>query len=632
MSTLWHLENQRDLMRRLKEIARRIAGNEVAAAAAGSAEPDAAAPGHYAIDVLRSAFRLSSFERDVLLLCAGVELDSAVAEACATANGAAHCRYATFSIALARLEEAHWSALAPDGPLRYWRLIDVTPGEGLTAAPLRIDESILHFLAGVQSLDPMLDALVTAYGAPADLVPSHEALAERVAALWTNAERPVVHLHGSDPVACRDVAATACAKRNALLHVLRASDLPADPRERDLFARLLQREVILRNAACLIDADGGPLPAAAIALLERLHGMVFVLASEMPLRTRGPIVRMEVNRPSAAEQGALWHGLLGERLNGAVGRLVSQFDLDARSIRSAARSALGHPGPEDIAAKAWRSCCKEARRGLDELAQRLQPVAGWSDLVLPPFQMRVLRDIASQVRCRALVYDTWGFAGQGSRGLGISALFAGASGTGKTMAAEVIARELELDLYRIDLSQVVSKYIGETEKNLRRVFDAAEASGAVLLFDECDALFGKRSEVRDSHDRYANLEISYLLQRMESYRGLAILTTNMKNVLDSAFLRRLRFIVQFPEPDSQLRAEIWRRVFPRQTPRAGLDVTKLARLNVTGGNIRNIAMHAAFIAADSEEPVSMAHVLRAARSEYAKLDRQLTEAECRDWV
>jgi SpoVK/Ycf46/Vps4 family AAA+-type ATPase len=200
------------------------------------------------------------------------------------------------------------------------------------------------------------------------------------------------------------------------------------------------------------------------------------------------------------------------------------------------------------------------------------------------------------------------------------------------MAAEVLADELQLDLYRIDLSSVVSKYIGETERNLRRVFDAAEEGGAILLFDEADALFGKRSEVKDSHDRYANIEVSYLLQRMEAYRGLAILTTNMRSALDNAFLRRIRFAVQFPFPDVVQRAEIWRRIFPPDTPLEGLDVEKLARLNVAGGNIRNIALNAAFLAADAEEPVRMTHLMRAARGEYAKLEKPLTEAEIGSWT
>jgi SpoVK/Ycf46/Vps4 family AAA+-type ATPase len=246
--------------------------------------------------------------------------------------------------------------------------------------------------------------------------------------------------------------------------------------------------------------------------------------------------------------------------------------------------------------------------------------------------LQTLREVSIHVRQRMKIYEEWGFAAKSARGLGISALFSGASGTGKTMAAEVLANELQLDLYRIDLSQVVSKYIGETEKNLRRVFDAAEQGGAILLFDEADALFGKRSEVKDSHDRYANVEISYLLQRMESYRGLAILTTNLKDAIDTAFLRRIRFVVQFPFPDSNQRAEIWRHIFPSQTPTDGLDVDRLARLSVAGGNIRNIALHAAFLAADSGEPVRMNHLLRAARAEYTKLEKPLSEAEIGGWA
>jgi len=237
-----------------------------------------------------------------------------------------------------------------------------------------------------------------------------------------------------------------------------------------------------------------------------------------------------------------------------------------------------------------------------------------------------LQELVAQQRQQAQVYYRWGMGG-GSRGLGLTALFAGQSGTGKTLAAEVVAAALRLDLYHIDLSQIVSKYIGETEKNLRRVFDAAEQGGAVLLFDEADALFGKRSEIKDSHDRYANIEVSYLLQRMEAYQGISILTTNLKSALDSAFLRRLRFIIQFPFPDAQQRAELWRRAFPKAVPVDDLSIDKLARLSITGGQIRNISLGAAFLAADAGQPVSMRHILQAVRSEYQKTERPLTEAE-----
>ncbi|WP_156302407.1 ATP-binding protein, partial [Methylogaea oryzae] len=266
---------------------------------------------------------------------------------------------------------------------------------------------------------------------------------------------------------------------------------------------------------------------------------------------------------------------------------------------------------------------------LDALAQPLVPKAIWDDLVLPEESAKLLRQIAGQVRGRHKVYEDWGFSSRMNRGFGISALFSGESGTGKTMAAEVIANDLRLNLYRIDLSAVVSKYIGETEKNLRKLFDAAEQGGAILFFDEADALFGKRSEVKDSHDRYANIEINYLLQRMEAFRGLAILATNMKSALDTAFMRRLRFVVNFQFPGVQERKLIWQKALPPQTPQESLDFDRLARLNLTGGNIHSVALNAAFQAAAAGLPVSMGLMLDAARSEMRKLDKPVNEAEFR---
>jgi hypothetical protein len=254
--------------------------------------------------------------------------------------------------------------------------------------------------------------------------------------------------------------------------------------------------------------------------------------------------------------------------------------------------------------------------------------ASWDDLVLPGDRVAMMREYVGWICHRAIVIDQW--AGRPSGGP--VALFSGPSGTGKTLAASVIASELGWPLYRVDLGSLISKYIGETEKNLRRLFDAAEASGAILLFDEADALFGRRSEIKDSHDRYANIEVSYLLQRMEAYRGLAILTTNFETALDPAFQRRLRFSVQFPFPDPAQRERIWRGVFPAAAPLEQVDPVRLARLNVAGGSIRNIALHAAFLAAEARTPIGMGHLLRAARSEAAKRDRPCSEAETRGWV
>lgn len=269
---------------------------------------------------------------------------------------------------------------------------------------------------------------------------------------------------------------------------------------------------------------------------------------------------------------------------------------------------------------------------MKEIASQITSSSGWDDLVLPAGQIQTLRDLASTVRNRAKICDEWGNAAKSSRGLSITALFVGASGTGKTLAAEVLANDLQLDLYRTDLRQVVSKYIGETEKNLKQLFDEAEKICAVLLFDEADALFGKRTAVKDNSDRFTNINISFLLQRMEAYCGPAILITNMNDKLDNAFLRRIRFIVDFPFPDALQRAEIWRRMFPETTRTEGVDVERLTRLNVSGGSIRNIALTAAFLAAATGEPVRMAHLLRAAQIEYAKLEKPFPVGDVGGWA
>ncbi len=597
------------------------------------------------LETLGEAFGLTPFESDLLLVCAGMELDSTFATLCAAAQGDPRCTYPTFGLALAALPEAHWSALTPAAPLRHWRLVEVVGGDTLTTGPLRIDERVLHHLIGVPYLDERLQGLVEPLRIPGEIPPSQNALARQIAGLWSRMagvpDGPVIHLCGDEDAGKHAVAAAASATLGLQLHTIRAADIPATIDEQQVLARLWEREAALSGSALLLDCHdlgGTDNLRPAISLLERVQGMLIVASREPLQAPKRPLIRLDVDKPSAAEQQTLWEKALGpvaHKLNGQIETLTTQFDLGVRGIRAASAEVLEGLSQEPVEAPGamlWEVCRAQSRPRLDGLAQRIEPAAGWVDLVLPESQRHILRDLATHVRQRAKVYEGWGFATKGARGLGISALFAGASGTGKTMAAEVLAGELRLDLYRIDLSQVVSKYIGETEKNLRRVFDAAEEGGAVLLFDEADALFGKRGEVKDSHDRYANIEVSYLLQRMESYRGLAILTTNMKSALDTAFLRRIRFIVRFPFPDAEQRSEIWRRIFPPDTPTEGLNASKLARLNVAGGNIRNIALNAAFLAADAREPVRMAHLLRAAYSEYAKLEKPLTEAEIGGWV
>ncbi|MBI2767716.1 MAG: ATP-binding protein [Chloroflexi bacterium] len=524
---------------------------------------------------LVEAFRLSPFERDLLLLCVAAEIDARTAELCAGLQGRA---YPTFALALAVLCDPHWSALAPSGPLRHWQLIDLAAdGAALIDRRLRADERIVHHLTGIDYLDPRLAPVVRPAADGARPAPAMAPLAQELRALLHSG--PVV-LAGDDAPAKRALTRAFATDTGRALFSLSSEDIPAAAAERALFARLWEREAALTGALLLVGCDESPASAAAFA--EEVRAPLMLACRETPPGLDRKHGRIVVDRP--------------------------RWRVPDAPVPSAASVPLG------------------------ELAQRIDARATWDDIVLPAHHLQTLREIGLHLRHADRVFGEWGLATKSARGLGISALFAGPSGTGKTMAAEVLANDVGRELYRVDLSTVVSKYVGETEKNLRRVFDAAEDAGVILLFDEADALFGKRSEVRDSHDRYANIEVSYLLQRMESFAGLAILTTNMKQALDPAFLRRLRFVVQFPFPDARQRAEIWERTFPPALPRRAIDVERLSQLNVAGGSIRNIALNASFFAAADGGALTMQHLLQAAHGEYAKLEKPLGEAETRGWT
>jgi ATPase family associated with various cellular activities (AAA) len=604
----------------------------------------------FALQALQALFGLSAFERDVLLLCAGASLESRFLRACADAQGDPQATWPTFGLALAVLDEPHWSAVGLARPLRVWRLIEPSPGGTVLHAPLRIDERILHFLIGAPTVDQRLESLVRPLPALADLDAAGcsaqpAQLVSRAMLHWKRTPGSVEHtkpilLIGNRSFDQQCVFQQICRQTGLLPCVLNGADIPAAAAERDELARLWMRESVLTGSALYVRT-------AFNESSESMRGLAAWLALvEAP-------VALEVQPGSACEQieglrlhipvigterrKQIWIESLGPaafQMNGHLDRLVEHFSFDEPSIRLSglsARNAIMADEACDPGQTAWRICREHARRSLEGLAHRIEPRARWDDMVLPVAQLDTLRQIAVHVRQRGVINEQWGFAAKYARGMGLSALFAGNSGTGKTMAAEILAAELDLDLYQIDLASIVSKYIGETEKNLKKIFDAADESGAVLLFDEADALFGKRSEVRDSHDRYANLEVSYLLQRVESYRGVAILTTNMQHALDPAFMRRIRFIVPFQFPDAPSRCRIWERVFPAAAPLGTINFQRLAQLNVSGGVIRNIATHAAFLAAEEHTAIGMPHVLAAARTEYAKMDKPLTAAETRGW-
>ena len=620
-----------------------IAEAESAMAAASEMDPPPA------LRILAQRFGLSRFECDVLLLCAAMELDTGTASLCDLAQGGINRPYPTFALAMTLFDEPLWEALSPERPLRYWRLIEINqPGaQPLTTSALRADERMVSYLKGLNYIDDRLAPLLVS-ASPRDragaLSPSQQHAVDKIVRVLDQTagpnRLPVIQLPGGDSASKRVIAGYVADTLGLQFVRLPANWLPSHAGELETLARLLNRESILVPVAFYLDASEVDRPggeatdagrsSALHRLLSRIGCLLFLDSRDVRQLPGRETITVDAAKPTRAEQQAAWEETLCESEKDTAARLSGQFNLGLADIDRIASEAIAGESPDETRPRherLWDGCLASTRPRLDELAQRLEAKATWDDLVLPKQEATRLRQIAAQVSQRAKVYEEWGFGQRMNRGLGISALFAGDSGTGKTMAAEVIANELRLNLYRIDLSAVVSKYIGETEKNLRRLFDAAEDGGAILFFDEADALFGKRSEVKDSHDRYANIEINYLLQRLEAYRGLAILATNMRSALDTAFVRRLRFIVDFSFPGVEQRRGIWEKVFPPRTLTRGLDFDRLAMLNLNGGNIHNVALNAAFLAAKAGKAVTMPFIFGAARSEFAKIERPVSEAD-----
>ena len=581
---------------------------------------------------LGDAFDLGDFERGVLLLAVAREVAAGIDVHCARWNGSAERPWVTPRMALAVLPRPDWEAFVPTSTLRRDRLVRLGPGDVLTERPVFVDERVLHHLLGATYVDPRVERRTSAVPV-GPLTDGEQQLAAVVA---DQLGRQHVHLWSETAHHGIPVVAAAAALGSREVRVVGGGSIPVDPAELDEFSAVLRRESRLGGFTIVIDLDGAVEPVAeqaALALARRLGPAC--VTTGVDARAGELVTRHRLRRPPFEERVTQWNEALADLPPvGGVRAMVARFALDGAELRAAVadvRRALGDQPDADPSRLLWDAARAQAHPRLEDLAQRIDVRRTWSDLVVPEAQQRALRALLGHARHQVVVDHDWGFTPDGAPGGGSAAVFAGASGTGKTLAAEVLANELGLDLFRIDLSAVVSKFIGETEKNLRRVFDAAESGGAVLLFDEADALFGKRTEVKDSHDRHANIEVSYLLQRMESFGGLALLTTNHRKHLDDAFLRRIPFVVEFPFPTPDDRAAIWSQVFPNGTPLDGLDVRRLAQLNVAGGNIRTIARNAAALAADAGGPVTMALVRVAAELEFDKMGRSLTPAEVRGW-
>lgn len=556
-----------------------------------------------ALDRLSAFFQLTPFDEDLLLLCLHAQLEGEPSQV------TPQTAQALFEIGGFDLSVKAWERLSPAAPLRRFRLIDRLERAITAVSPLLIDERIGRYLMGEDAIDRRVASVLgPVEGGP--LPRRHRPLVGTLAERLRQSERPLAMITGPRESGRRAVAQALAAGFGLGLVEIKPRLLEAAPE----YLPVLAREAVLGGFALLIDMDQAEgqrlveerlsdFPILTIAIADGRHELPFTL----------PVLRLDPL--SDRDRVELWHEALGPHLPD----IAEKIELIAQHFRF---------GPRLIAAAAreggdlWQACRDKAGRELEELADRIVPSFGWDDIVLPTEVVHDLKAAVAQIRHSARVYGVHGMGRKYPRGRGVSVLLSGPSGTGKTMAAEVIARDLDLDLFRVDLSRIVSKYIGETEKNLRAVFDAAETSGAVLFFDEADALFGKRSEVKDSHDRYANIEVSYLLQRMESYSGLAILATNMKNYFDPSFMRRIRFVIDVPFPDAAARRRIWQKAFAPELPCVALDFDMLARLDIAGGNISVIAINAAFLAAAEDVPLGMPHIMRAARAEYHKIDRE----------
>ncbi len=636
------------------------------------------------LERLADYFHITPFELDVLLICLATELDLRYEKLYAYLQDDVTKKRPSVDLVLNLLcpsfaakvaARQHFDAAAPLLKNHLLQLCtDPTqPQPSLLNKFLKADDRVVNYLLDSDSVDARLTSFVTCVVPTTTLdalcLPTE--VKARLLALTqheqTKTQGFVLYFQGDEGVGKQSTAeAFACALGRKLLVVNGARLVQMMQIGGLQFPEIF--DIILREArlqmAPLFWSDFDALLADdkeiwRIALWQTLnpHRLVTILAGSIPWEpsnafTALPFIRIIFSTPTYPARVQLWTRTLHSlSVAGAahdqaatvsyaftseeIHALANQFHLTGGQIEDAAITACNlarwrNPAMIEITLADLAMACRlHSNRKLTELAQKITPQYGWDDIVLAKEHLQQLREICSYVKYRSTVYDSWGFDGKLALGKGLNVLFAGPSGTGKTMSADIMAGDLGLDLYKIDLSGVVSKYIGETEKNLARIFTEAERSNTILFFDEADALFGKRSEVRDAHDRYANVEISYLLQRMEEYTGIVILATNLRKNMDDAFVRRLHFTIEFPLPSAKDRRRIWEKIWPVATPRsADVDLDFLAqRFDLTGGNIRNIALAAAFLAADDGEVVTMAHLIRATQREYQKMGKIMVEGE-----
>jgi SpoVK/Ycf46/Vps4 family AAA+-type ATPase len=620
---------------------------------------------------LLHTFGLSSVEADVLLLAITSHLNTKYETLFAYLNNDVTRKWPTHDLALRlfapdeRQEAPLRSALLPESTLYTTGLLHpvnkTTEGSGWLSMGFTADSSVAHHLLGLPSLDHQLQVFAKLRQpvqgwAELHLPEELESSLRSLPRLLKCPDPPLLFFVGH-PGSGMETAAEALAatlKRPLLVVDLFAmlnsggsmqqlSELLA------LHARLQSAVIYLSHSEALFSPDGQPLPGCH-SFINRLISTTCALmlactpeAAWRMLFPSGRSLAFYFVEPEYASRRELWSkyasrqnvSLSDSMLEALSSRFVLTPSQIWQTLRSARERSLlqAKPGETPDLETLLDAARHQSDQALGRLAMKVPLVHTWEDLVLPDVTQRQVEQVANAIQNHALVYTEWGFGERVASGRGLKVLFSGASGTGKTMTAGIIARHLGLDLYRIDLSGVVSKYIGETEKNLDLIFRAARASNAILFFDEADALFGKRSEVKDAHDRYANIEVAYLLQKVEEHEGAVILASNLSKNIDTAFSRRMHYVVEFPLPDESHREQLWRGMFPTQAPLGeDVDFTFLARqFPLAGGDIRNVVLDAAFLAAQDGRVVRMLHLVRALARQVLKQGKAPSPTEFKQY-
>ena len=620
------------------------------------------------LDRLRQVFALNDFDVAVLLVCAAGAIDTRYEKLYAYLQDDITKTQPRIELVLNLLEAdprrriAARTRFEAGAPLMRYRLIETIhdparPAASMAGTPLKADQRVAAWLLDSNAVDDGIAPFVAfrEEGPELQALVLDEQTAHGIAGLCSlrvdeaGASRLVVHLQAREGAGRRTLARAVSGVHGMPLMDVDTHALMSEP-DFGAMLVLVDREAKLRGAALhwakadgLLATENGARLDAFLRAVDHGPPLAFVSTESVRLPTtmaaQTSHVFVHIKPSSSLQRLRLWHGAL-DRQNVSVAQfdlsaLATRFRFTPRQIHAAIRTAQGLALWRDArrarveSQDLYEACRIHSNRTLSTLARKISPRLAWEDIVLPADRLVQLRDLCNHMKYRHQVFSEWGFEHKLATSKGLMALFAGPSGTGKTMAAEIIAGELGLDLYKVDLSSVVSKFIGETEKNLGRIFDEAESANAVLFFDEADALFGRRSEVKDSHDRYANIEVGYLLQRIEEYEGIAILATNFRRNMDEAFVRRLQFTIDFPLPGEADRYRMWQRILPAETPRdSSIDLALLARrFDLSGGSIRNIALAAAFLAADDQDIVRMTHLIAATQREYLKMGKLVAETD-----